>query len=218
MEAIVTDLSGSSSILNTYVKELRDHVIQKDRLRFRTNLERLAEILAYEISKELSYENVATETPLGETECQVLSEQPVLCSILRAALPMHDGFLRIFDSADNAFISAYRKHNLDDDEFVVPVGYLASPDLTNRTIILMDPMIATGKSLVKVYNELTDRYDTGKVFIASIIVSEEGLEYVRSQIKGARIFTCAIDDELTASYYIVPGLGDAGDLAFGSKH
>ncbi len=217
MDSRVYNLGGKDSYLNHILYELRDEDIQQDRPRFRNNLERLGELMAYELSKNLSYESREVVTPLGTLKMNVLSEQPVLVSILRAGVPFHLGFLKIFDHADNGFISAYR-HHTKGNEFIVKVEYAAVPDITNRTLILIDPMIATGKSVVLSYREIVeDAGQPDQVYICSAVVSDEGLDYVLRQIPQAKVFVVAIDMELTAKSYIVPGLGDAGDLAFGPK-
>jgi len=211
-------ITASPSLLNQTLAELRDTAIQQDRMRFRANLEKVGEMLAYEISKRLAYALQEVTTPLGVLEMQLLAEQPVLVSIMRAGLPVHNGFLRMFDRADNGFVAAYR-HHTSESAFDIRVEYSALPELDGRTLILIDPMIATGKSIVLSYKEMLHTVGApAKVFIAGVIASEEGLEYVQRHIPEAEIFVTAIDKELTAkSAYIVPGLGDAGDLAFGPK-
>lgn len=205
------------SIFTQFLAELRDESIQLDRMRFRFNLERAGEIMAYEISKRLSYHDSNIRTPLGELSQAVLPLAPVLGAILRAALPMHQGFLRIFDNADNAFISAYRNPT-DEVQFEIKVEYTSCPDLSARTLILIDPMIATGRSIVACYEELMLRYGKPyQLFIAGLIASEDGLAHVQRHIPDAQFYIGAVDPELTAKSYIVPGLGDAGDLAFGEK-
>lgn len=216
MDKRLTILNRQSSYLHHILHELRDAEIQQDRLRFRHNMERAGEIIAYELSKELTYEPQAVTTPLGSLDIPLLEEQPVLISILRAGLPFHQGFLRLFDRADNGFISAYRHHGKD-NTFTIKVEYQAAPSLTRRTLILIDPMLATGRSLVKSYQALQDYGRPNQVFIAAVVGSEEGLSYVQRHIPEARIYLAALDGELTARSYIVPGLGDAGDLAFGEK-
>lgn len=185
-------------------------------MRFRYNLQRVGELMAYEMSKELEYEKALVTTPLGELEMDLISDPPVLISILRAGIPFHEGFLRMFDNADNGFVAAYR-HTTKGNEFVVKVEYTAAPSLTGRTLILLDPMIATGKSLVDSYRAIADEERPSKVLIAGVIGSEEGVEYVLRHVPKAKVFLAGMDHELTAKSYIVPGLGDAGDLAFGPK-
>lgn len=217
MDKRVHILGNHSSYLNQILYQLRDENVQKDRLRFRTNLEKAGELLAYEISKFLKYEKQEVITPLGRLEMDLLVEQPVLVSILRAGLPLHQGFLRMLDMADNGFISAYR-HHTHGNEFIVKVEYLAVPDVAGRDVILVDPMIATGKSMVLSIKELREAYGMPEnLFLAGVVGSEEGIEYVLRNIPQAQIFVIAVDNELTAKSYIVPGLGDAGDLAFGPK-
>lgn len=210
-------LNQENSYLNKVLEEIRDHEIQKDRLRFRQNLEKAGEILAYEMSKAFDYRSRTIYTPLGETSVFVPDEDLVICSILRAAVPMHNGFLRMFDHADNGFISAYR-HHTDEKKFEIKLEYVAAPELEGRTLILVDPMLATGRSMVISYQSLLE--ESGKpekVFIGSLIGSEEGVEHVQASIPEAHMYVAAVDRELTAKSYIVPGLGDAGDLAFGEK-
>ena len=210
-------LGQENSIFNRFMSELRDENIQQDRLRFRKNIFRCAQILAYEISKELDYKTQSVTTPLGEADMQLPSEEPVLVSILRAGVPMHNGFLDFYDRADNGFVSAYRHHTRG-NEFIVKVEYLAMPQVNERTLILVDPMIATGKSIVLSHQAIIPAQGIpNKVIIAGIIGSEEGVDYVRRNLPQADIYIGAVDDELTAKSYIVPGLGDAGDLAFGAK-
>lgn len=216
MDSRVTVVGGRRSVMNNILFELRDANKQQDRMRFRHNLQRVGELIAYEISKELDYESQTVTTPLGELEMDLMSAQPVLVSIMRAGVPFHDGFLRMFDQADNGFIAAYR-HTTKGNEFIVKVEYTAVPELTGRDLILLDPMIATGKSLVLSYRELADQGRPNRVFIAGVVGSEEGVEYILRHIPQANIYLAGLDHELTAKSYIVPGLGDAGDLAFGPK-
>ncbi|MBE9549591.1 MAG: uracil phosphoribosyltransferase [Proteobacteria bacterium] len=214
----VYNLGLQDSILNAFMSEIRDVKIQVDSLRFRRNLERVGEFIAYEISKTLNYVTQATTTPLGTCNCRVLAEQPVLATILRAGLPMHQGMLNIFDRAENTFISAYRIHNGNDDDFDVKVEYLASPEVEGKTVILCDPMLATGSSMVLAYRALLRRGTPRKIHIATVIASEAGIDYVREHLPAdTSIWAAAIDPELTPRSYIVPGLGDAGDLAYGEK-
>ena len=218
MNMKVHDLSLRDSVFNQFMAEIRDINVQTDRLRFRRNLERVGEILAYEISKTLSYKTRAVTTPLAVSECNVLAEQPVLATILRAGLPLHQGFLNVFDQAENTFISAYRIHHDDDDAFDVEVEYLASPDLEGNTVILCDPMLATGSSMVLAYKALLERGTPRHIHVATVIASEQGIDFVKQNMPAeTTIWTGAIDRELTPRAYIVPGLGDAGDLAYGDK-
>jgi len=216
MAAQINNISEQSSVLNQIIYELRDKDIQLDRMRFRMNLQRCGNILAYEISKELTYEPKEVTTVLGQLEMDLLTQEPVLVSILRAGLPMHEGFLQVFDKADNGFISAFRQHTAGKG-FIVKVEYMALPPLEGRELILVDPMIATGQSIVQSYKSLCEAGIPERVFIAGVVASEEGLAYVQRHIPKARIYVAAVDKELTAKSYIVPGLGDAGDLAFGEK-
>ncbi|WP_266362735.1 uracil phosphoribosyltransferase [Tellurirhabdus rosea] len=205
------------SLANQFIAELRDVSLQKDRLRFRRNLERLGELMAYEISKILPHQVVRVQTPLGTSTTQLLLQQPVLATILRASLPFHQGFLNYFDKAENAFIGAYRGYHANDDEFEIAMDYMASPDLSGKTVILMDPMLATGRSLEKVYHALLRYGIPAQTHIAAVIASPEGIRYVREQMPQCHLWLGAIDDRLDEHFYIVPGLGDAGDLAFGEK-
>lgn len=214
---MIHDLSKNNSIVGNFLSELRDVSIQKDPLRFRRNLERMSEIIGYEISKTLNFEKITVETPLGQSEVNVVSELPVLATILRAGLSMHQGLLNYFDKADSAFISAYRKHT-SSEEYDIQVEYLASPDLTNKTIIISDPMLATGASMITVYKALLKQGKPSKIHIVSAVASKDAIEYVRQHMPtNTEIWVGAIDEELTAHSYIVPGIGDAGDLAFGVK-
>jgi len=211
-------LGNQHSIFDQFLMELRDEVIQKDSLRFRKNMERLGEIFAYEISKELSFTQKEVTTPLGAAQCLALAQQPVLATILRAGLPFHQGMLNFFDQAQNAFVSAYRKHHKD-NTFTINIEYLSSPDLTGRILILSDPMLATGQSMLLAYRELLQHGKPEHTHFITLLASVEGIEYLKKHIssKDTSIWVGAVDDELTAQAYIVPGLGDAGDLAFGSK-
>jgi uracil phosphoribosyltransferase len=213
----IINLGKSNSIFSQYIAEIRDVEIQKDSMRFRRNCERMGEIFAYEISKRLDYVDSEVTTPLGSTNINLLFEQPVLSTILRAGLPLHQGFLNYFDKAENAFISAYRKHHKN-GSFDIELEYLASPDLDNKTIILSDPMLASGSSIVVTYKALLEKGKPKKLHLAILIASRQGLEYVKRFLpENTTIWVGAIDEELTAQSYIVPGLGDAGDLAYGSK-
>ena len=210
-------LGASNSIFNQFIAEIRDEVVQKDSMRFRRNIERLGEIFAYEISKKINYEVREVNTPLGIANVSVPEEQPVVASILRAGLPLHQGVLNYFDKAQNAFISAYRRHHKD-GSFDSQVEYLASPDLNGKFLILCDPMLASGSSMVLTYQALLRRGIPAHTHIVSVIASSEGLDYVKKHLpENITLWIGAIDEELTAQSYIVPGLGDAGDLAFGEK-
>lgn len=211
-------LSESHSVANQFLSEIRDQNIQKDRLRFRRNLERLGEILAYEISKDLKYQNKEISTPLGETNSMVLANNPVLISIMRAGIPFHQGFLNYFDGADNGFIGAYRNYKNQDSEFNIAIDYIAMPETKDKEVIIIDPMLASGQSLVAGVQHLFKSGGPAKIHIAAAIAAPEGLEFIANKIKTP--YSCwlgAIDRELNNKAYIVPGLGDAGDLAFGPK-
>ena len=211
-------LSEENSILTTFLSELRSIAIQNDRMRFRKNLERIGEVLCYEMSKELTYNRATIETPLGLCETNLLGEDIVICSILRAGLPLHLGVLNYFDRADSAFISAYRKHKRDSDEFEVLLEYAACPNLENKTLVIVDPMLATGQSLVLTYNALLKFGTPKKCHLISIIGAKQGVEYVDGSVPSdTNLWIGAIDQVLNDKGYIVPGLGDAGDLAYGTK-
>jgi uracil phosphoribosyltransferase len=218
MPATVHNLGRRPSLLNPILAEIRDQEIQQDRMRFRRNLERCGEIFAYEISKVLPYAERDLRTSLGVATVPVLAEQPVIASILRAALPLHQGLLNYFDRADNTFISAYRKHEGDADHFEVEIEYLSSPSVEGRTVILCDPMLATGSSMVLAYQALLARGTPAHIHVAAVIASEQGVRFTLQNLpEDITLWVGAVDPELTARAYIVPGLGDAGDLAFGAK-
>jgi uracil phosphoribosyltransferase len=213
---MVINLSEQHSLVSNWVSELRDSGIQHDRMRFRRNLERIAEVTGYEISKKMAWHEKEVTTPLGISTCKVLTEQPVLATILRAGLAMHTGLLNYFDKGDNAFISAYRKHN-PDGSFDIHMEYMSCPEIEDRIIIISDPMIATGSSLVKSIEFLKNEGTIKELHIVCAIACTVGIEYVSRAYPSATIWCGDIDDEITAKGYIVPGLGDAGDLAFGAK-
>jgi uracil phosphoribosyltransferase len=214
---MIVNLSEQHSLVSNWVSELRDVNIQTDRMRFRRNLERIGEIAAYEISKELAWKTVEIPTPLGIHESKVLEEQPVLATILRAGVPMHHGMMNYFDKADNAFISAYRKHHRD-GSFEISLQYMSSPTLEDRIVIISDPMLATGASLVKTIQYIKREGKPKQIFIVSAIACTVGIEFIHREAgNNIKIWCGDIDDEITAKGYIVPGLGDAGDLAFGIK-
>lgn len=213
---MVINLSDDHSLVSNYLSELRDVEIQQDRMRFRKNLEKIAEICAYEISKKLFWVEKEVTTPLGTSICKVLEKQPVVATILRAGLAMHQGLLNYFDKADNAFISAYRKHKAD-GSFDISLEYLSCPELDNRVIIISDPMLATGSSLVKAIQFIREEGEPSQIHIVCALACTVGIEYVLRAEPKAWIWCGDIDDELTAKGYIVPGLGDAGDLAYGPK-
>jgi len=210
-------LADQNSIINQFIAEIRDASIQKDAMRYRRNIERIGEVLAYEISKELNYSKKTITTPLGEAECKVLSEQPILITILRAGLPLHQGLLNYFDHAPSGFVSAYRRHQ-DDESFDIHVEYLAAPSLDQVTLILSDPMLATGQSIVTSYKALLKNGTPKHVHVVAVIASEQGVEYAKKNMpENTTLWLGAVDKELTPKAYIYPGLGDAGDLAFGDK-
>ena len=213
----VFNFSDHKTIYNDFLSQLRNVKVQNDRLRFRRNLERLGEITAYEISKKMDYQELDVTTPLGNSKMSLIQEVPVLATILRAGLPLHQGLLNYFDAADNCFISAYRKHT-SEDEFEVEIEYMSSPGLNNRTVILNDPMLASGRSMVLAYKALLHRGIPEKVHLVSVVASKEGVDFVSANLpSNTTLWVGAIDPELNAQSYIIPGLGDAGDLAFGSK-
>jgi uracil phosphoribosyltransferase len=213
---MVVNLSQHYSLLSDWISELRDEEMQKERMRFRRNMERIGEVAAFEISKTLGFEEKEIQTPLGIAVSKTLKAQPVLATILRAGLPLHQGLLNYFDRADNAFISAYRKHQRD-GSFEISLDYVSCPDLEERVVIISDPMLATGSSLVKTIQFLRDEGKPAEIHIVVAIACTVGIEYVKRSEPHCKIWCGAIDDELTAKGYIVPGLGDAGDLAYGAK-
>ena len=214
----VHNLGLTDSVFNQFMAEMRDATIQQDRMRFRRNLERIGEIMAYEISKTLEYEEEEITTPLGIKEIRTVKEQPVIATILRAGLPFHNGMLNMFDHADNAFIAAYRKYDKNED-FEIKVEYYSSAELDDKVLILCDPMLATGESIVKTLRGLTEEMSPKQIHIAVAVASQEGLDYVQRALsrQPVTIWVGSVDEELTARAYIVPGIGDAGDLANGEK-
>jgi uracil phosphoribosyltransferase len=213
---MIINLSQQHSLVSNWMSELRDEEIQKDRQRFRRNLERIGEVAAYEISKKLEFIEIEVGTPLGSATCKVIKDQPVLATILRAGIPLHNGLLNYFDKADNAFISAYRKHQKD-GSFEISLDYISCPEIEDRILIISDPMLATGASLVKTIHYLKAEGNPREIHIVAAIACTVGIEYVTREDPGVTIWCGDIDDELTAKGYIVPGLGDAGDLAYGVK-
>lgn len=213
---MVKNLSENHSLISNWICELRDVEVQNDRERFRKNLEKIGEAFAYEISKTLPWINKEVTTPLGTSICKVLKNQPVLATIMRAGLAMHNGMLNYFDKADNAFISAYRKHN-SNGAFEISLDYISCPEMENRVVIISDPMLATGASLVKTLQYIREAGNPSEIHIACALACTVGIEYVQRAEPKAIIWCGDIDDELTAKGYIVPGLGDAGDLAYGAK-
>lgn len=215
---MVRVLGDTNSVLNKFIYEIRSTSVQNDSMRFRRNLERISEIFAYEISKYLTYKSVHAQTPLGIAEMSIPSDQIVVGSIMRAGLPMHNGFLNYFDGAENAFISAYRKYSKD-GSFNIQFEHLSCPSIGGKVLVLADPMLATGASMVLAYKVLLERGTPKHTHIVSIVASKEGVDYMRKNLlnKNVTLWLGAVDDELTVKSYIVPGLGDAGDLAYGSK-
>ncbi len=216
---MVTILDRQNTILNRFIAELRDVHIQKDRMRFRRNLERAGEIMAYEISRKLTYAAATVETPLGEAEVSMPVADVVVATILRAGVPFHQGFINYFDRAENAFVSAYRKYSKD-GTFNIKVEYISCADLEGKTLILTDPMLATGASLVLTYNALVEKGGRpAHTHVATVIASEEGIDYVRKHMPKTTtsIWAGSVDQELTVKSYIIPGIGDVGDLAYGEK-
>ncbi|UAM97425.1 uracil phosphoribosyltransferase [Polaribacter litorisediminis] len=211
-------IGAHNSVLNTFIAEIRDKKIQKDSLRFRRNIERIGEILGYELSKALSYSEVSIASPLGSKKVQLPNNDLVLCSILRAGLPLHQGLLNYFDKAENGFISAYRHHPNNEDEFEIVVEYFAAPEIENKTLLLADPMLASGQSLVAVYEAIKKNGTPKELHIIAVIGAQEGIDFVAKNFpENTHLWIAAIDDKLNDKGYIIPGLGDAGDLAFGPK-
>jgi uracil phosphoribosyltransferase len=209
------NLSETNSIANQFMAELRDHKIQKDRLRFRKNMERLGEIMAYEISKKLVYQQVSVTGSLGSSSIQTLKTQPVVLTILRAGLPFHQGFLNFFDQADSGFVGAYRK---EEGEIAIQLDYVACPPIEGKDVILVDPMLATGKSLVKAVSVLLLKGTPAHLHIVGVVSASAGLQYLAEHLNIPHtVWVCAVDETLNSNFYIVPGLGDAGDLSYGEK-
>lgn len=214
----IYDLSTTNSVLNTFVSELRNIETQNDPIRFRKNLQRIGEIMAYEISKTFSYKTKSIKTPLGISNSQLLNERLVIGTILRAGLPLHEGFLNYFDRAENAFVSAYRKYT-DKKHFDIHIEYISSPDINGKTLLLVDPMLATGASFELAYKALLSKGNPSKIHIVSVIASQDGVNYLKEKLDLdlINLWYAAIDPDLNNQSYIVPGLGDAGDLAYGEK-
>ncbi len=210
-------LTEKNSIANVFLAELRDKNIQKDAMRFRRNLERLGELFAYEISKTFEYVPTTVQTPLGEKQTMLLGQAPVLATVLRAALPLFNGFLNVFDNAECAFVGAYRGAHRTDNSFDIEVHYTTVPNLNGKPLILIDPMLATGKSIVQIYEKLLQCGTPSHVHIVAAIASKDGIEYVKKHVKDVSIWIGDIDEILNEKSYIIPGLGDAVDLAFGIK-
>lgn len=214
----IHNLSINNSILNAFLAEIRSKDIQKEHMRFRRNIERIGEILAYEMSKSLTYKAQTLETPLATTTINLMLNNIVLCSILRAGLPLHNGLLNYFDSAENAFVSAYRKHKKDSESFEISVDYLACPKLENKTLILADPMLATGQSILATLEALKPFGIPKEIHLVAVIGAKEGIDDVSKKVpENTHLWIAAIDPVLNSKGYIIPGLGDAGDLAFGQK-
>lgn len=214
----IHNISEQNSVLNQFISEIRDVQIQKDRMRFRRNIERIGEILGYEMSKILNYKSSTVETPLGRSNINLFNNDIVLCSILRAGIPLHNGLLNYFDMADNAFISAYRHHKKNSKSFEIIVEYLACPNLENKTLILADPMLATGQSMLTTFEALKPFGKPKEVHLISVIGAKDGINFVKNNFdESTHLWIATIDDDLNDKSYIVPGLGDAGDLAFGEK-
>lgn len=209
-------LNKTHSVANRFLAELRDINMQQDKMRFKLNQERLGEILAYEVSKKLKYTETEVQTPLGIANVHQPAEQPVIGTILRAGLPFQQGFLNYFDQSPAAFIAAYRKVKKNGD-FIIKIDHISTPGLDGATVVLCDTMLATGQSMVQVCKELLATYNIKNLHIAAVIASTEGIEHVRAHLPKTNIWVCAVDEEMTTKAYIVPGLGDAGDLAFGDK-
>lgn len=214
----IINLGENNSALNNFIAEIRDSVIQKDSMRFRINLERIGTVFAYEISKVLNYSNKEVTTPLGIANCSAYDDNIVIASIMRAGLPLHHGMLDVFDKAQNAFIAAYRKYGKD-NKFTIQIEYASSPSVDGKVLLLADTMLATGSSVVLAYNKLCETDTPAHTHIICPIASTEGVEYLSKHLphKKTTLWVGAIDQELTIKSYIVPGLGDAGDLAYGSK-
>lgn len=214
---MITTLSEKQNIVNTWLAELRDETIQRDSWRFRQNVKRIGMAIAIEISKTLEYSEHTTKTPLGDATTQQLADQPVLATILRAGLPMHEGMLEVFDRASCAFLAEYRKHNAEETFVDIEAGYITSPEIDGKTVIIADPMLATGSSIIRAVEMIKVVGTPKKIHIAAVIAAKEGVEMLQEKLPGIDIWCAAIDPELTDAKYIFPGLGDAGDLSYGEK-
>ena len=211
-------LSEVNSILNHFLGQIRNVAVQQDSMRFRRNMERIGEIMAYEMSKELHYRAVDIQTPMGFKKTSEIEDQLVLCTLLRAGLPLHTGFLNYFDDAENGFISAFRHHPRNDDYFDIVVQYKAVPDISNKYLVLIDPMLATGQSIVAVFNKLMETATPKEIHIAVVIAAPEGIAHLQEQLPNhCHLWIASIDERLNGEKYILPGLGDAGDLSYGAK-
>ena len=215
----IINLCDQNSLVGQFMSEIRNKDLQQERLRFRTNIHRLGQIMAYEISKRLAYNTVDVNTPLGVKQCNVLGDHVVLATLLRAGLPFHEGFLSYFDGAENAFVSAYRKYFPKTDDFVVHIEYIASPRLDDKTLVIVDPMLATGSSMELAYQALATKGHPAHIHVASVVATPQAIEVVRQRLpeNQTTLWTSDIDEELNAHSYIVPGLGDCGDLLYGEK-
>lgn len=214
----VHNLSKNNSILTHFLAQIRDVTIQKDSMRFRKNIERIGEIMAYEISRTLAYTDIEVQTPLGLKKTAAIKNNIVLCPVLRAGLALHTGFMNFFDDAENAFISAYRHHINNSDDFEIRAEYQAAPAIDGKILMLLDPMLATGQSLVAVLQKMTDGQTPLEIHIAVVVAAPEGIALLEKHVPdNCHLWVAAVDDNLNYKNYIVPGLGDAGDLAYGSK-
>ena len=215
---IIHNFEKENTLLNQFTAELRDVEMQTDRMRFRRNIERIGEILGYELSKTLSYRSRLVKTPLGEKSVSVPNDELVLCSVLRAGLPLHTGLLNYFDTAENAFISAFRYHPDENDAFEVITNYLATPSIANKTLVISDPMLATGKTLENILNAFKEHGIPKQIHIVAVIGSRDGIDYIKKRFpENTQLWIAAVDENLNSRGYIMPGLGDAGDLSFGTK-
>ncbi len=211
-------LSEGNSILNHFLGQIRNVDVQNDSMRFRRNIERIGEVMAYELSKNLNYEDIQITTPLGIKNTTRISDKLVLCSILRAGLPLHLGFLNYFDDAENGFVSAFRHHYDNDDKFEIKVEYQAVPNIDQKNLLLIDPMLATGQSMVAVFNTLLTKGTPREIHIAVVLAAPEGIAYLKQHLPdNCHLWVATLDEKLSSKNYIVPGLGDAGDLAYGNK-
>jgi uracil phosphoribosyltransferase len=211
-------ISENNSVLNHFLGQIRNVNVQNDSMRFRRNIERIGEIMAYELSKILPYKKVEIQTPLGIKNTTEIDTNLVLCPILRAGLPLHNGFLNYFDHAENSFVSACRYHPNNDDKFEIRVEYQAISDLNNKTVLLLDPMLATGQSIVAVHKKLVENATPTEIHIVVVIAAPEGIAYLEKNLpENCHLWVASLDEKLNEKNYIVPGLGDAGDLAYGSK-
>lgn len=214
----IVDLSQNNTLLNQFLVELRDINMQRDSMRFRRNVERIGKIMAYEISRDLPFRHVDIQTPLGVSHTCIPAVQPVIATILRAGLPLHQGFLNYFDKAENAFVSAYRKY-IDENNFDIHIEYIAAPQIENKILILTDPMLATGSSMELAYQALLTKGEPSHIHVASVIASRQAVEHIKKTLPEDKttVWCAAIDPAINEHSYIIPGLGDAGDLCFGEK-